>query len=202
MLKAAKKMPSDPNSVYSRTMDQINFQSQSQARLANRILSWLTFAGETLTSLELVEALAIEDQSSELDPLNKPGAPLLARVCRGLVVVNESNGIIQLAHRTLQDYLMSLYATDSGTIHNTICSACLTYLSYDVFRTGTCTTPDEFRQRRTEHVFQQYATGHLGYHFFWSTGREALLERMYQFITCKPLVKSYIQVQNSRLVYV
>jgi hypothetical protein len=87
MLEAAKKMPSDPNSVYSHTMDQINSQSQPQARLANKILTWLTFAGETLTSQELVEALAIEDQSSEMDPLNKPSAAMLARVCRGLVIV-------------------------------------------------------------------------------------------------------------------
>jgi ankyrin repeat protein len=196
MLEAAKKMPSDPNSIYSRTMDQINSQSQPQARLANKILTWLTFAGETLTSQELVEALAIEDQSSEMDPLNKPSATMLARVCRGLVVVNESNSIIQLAHRTLQDYLISLYATNTGAIHNTICSACLTYLSFDVFWTGPCATPNEFRQRRTKYAFQQYAVGHLGYHFFWSSRRGALRERMYQFITCRPLVQSYAQAQN------
>jgi ankyrin repeat protein len=196
MLEAAKKMPSDPNSVYSRTMDQINLQPQPQARLANRILTWLTFAGETLTPQELVEALAIEDQSNEMDPLNKPSATMLARVCRGLVIVDETNGIIQLAHRTLQDYLTNLYGADAGAIHNTICSACLTYLSFDVFRTGPCETANEFRHRRIKSVFQQYAAVHLGYHFFWSTGREALLERMYQFITCKPLVQSYTQAQN------
>jgi ankyrin repeat protein len=196
MLEAAKKTPSDPSSIYSRTMDQINLQFQPQARLANRILTWLTFAGETLTSEELVEALAIEDQSNEMDHLNKPSTAMLTRVCRGLVIVNESNDVIQLAHRTLQDYLMSLYTTEIGAIHNTICSACLTYLSFDVFRTGPCPTPDGFQHRRTSHVFQRYAAGHLGYHFFWSTGREALLERMYQFITCKPLVQSYIQAQN------
>lgn len=142
------------------------------------------------------EALAIEDQSSEMDPLNKPSAAMLARVCRGLVIVNESNSIIQLAHRTLQDYLISLYATNTGAIHNTICSACLTYLSFNIFQTGPCATPDEFRHRCTKYAFQQYAAGHLGYHFFWSARREALLERMYQFITCRPLVQSYTQAQN------
>jgi ankyrin repeat protein len=196
MLDAAKKMPSDPNSVYSRTMDQINLQPEPQARLANRILAWLTFAGDTLTSRELVEALAIEDQSTEIDPLNKPSASMLARVCRGLVIVNESNDIIQLAHRTLQDYLVSSYGTDSRAIHNTICSACLTYLSYNVFQTGPCAAPDAFRHRRTQYVFQQYAAGHLGYHFQKSTGTEAMLERIYQFITCKPLVESYTQARN------
>jgi ankyrin repeat protein len=196
MLEVAKKMPSDPNSIYSRTMDQINLQPKPQARLANRILTWLTCASETLTSPELVEALAIEEQSREIDPLNKPSTTMLTKVCRGLVIINESNDTIQLAHRTLQDYLMSLYDKDIGQIHNDICSACLTYLSFNEFQRGPCKTAALFRHRRINNVFQKYAALHMGHHFFWSSGRGVLLERMYQFITCKPLSQSYIQSQN------
>jgi hypothetical protein len=71
MLEAASKMPSNPYMIYSRTMDQINFQSPSQARLGKRILSWLTLAFQSLTPQALVEALAIEPDTFDLNPLNK-----------------------------------------------------------------------------------------------------------------------------------
>jgi hypothetical protein len=192
MIERAKSMPLDAKSIYASTMDQINCQSRNQAKLANRILIWLTFACRSLTPQELVEALAVEDNTSGLDPLNKSSPTTLARICRGLVIVDEENNIVQLAHQTIQDFLWDLHAKNGLNIQNEICSICLTYLSFDVFRAGPSSTTEEYYRQNGQYVFQNYACWHLEDHFSWAAPNEALLERMYELITCKPLVESYL----------
>jgi hypothetical protein len=200
MLQAARSMPTDPAAVYSRTMHQINSQPTNQARLANRILNWLTFAQEALTPRELVEALAVEESATELDPLNRSSPTMLARVCRGLVFVDESNDIVQLAHRTVQDYLLDLRdlePPEGPLIQLDISATCLTYLSLDVFRNGPCSTPDSYRYRSDRYVFQYYAAWYLGRHLVLSGDEsKSLLEKLYEFVTCKPLAESYLQAQH------
>jgi ankyrin repeat protein len=199
MMEAAKSMPPDAKSIYSRTMDQINCQSSNQANQANRILIWLTFACRNLTPQELVEALAVEDNTGSLDPLNKSSPTTLARICRGLVIVDEKNNIVQLAHRTVQDFLLDLHEKNRPNIQNEMCSICLTYLSFDVFRGGPSPTTEEFFRRDDNHFFLHYACWHLEDHFLWAAPDEALLERMYELITCKPLVESYLQARSSSI---
>jgi ankyrin repeat protein len=179
-------------------MDQINCQSRNQADLANRILIWLTFACRNLTPQELVEALAVEDKTGSLDTLNKSSPATLARICRGLVIVDEKNNIVQLAHRTVQDFLWDLHAKNRSNIQSEMCSICLTYLSFDIFR-GPSPATEEFYRRDGKHMFLDYACWHLQDHFLWAAPNEALLERMYEFITCKPLVESYLQARSSSI---
>jgi ankyrin repeat protein len=180
-------------------MDQINCQSRNQAKLANRILIWLTFACRNLTPQELIEALAVEDNTGSLDPLSKSSPTTIARICRGLVIVDEKNDIVQLAHRTVQDFLWDLHAKNRPNIQNEMCSICLTYLSFDVFREGPSPATEEFLRRDGKHLFLNYACWHLQDHFLWAPPNEALLERMYELITSKPLVESYLQARSSSI---
>ena len=105
MLEASRTMPSDPESIYARTMDQINSQSDSQFQLAKRVLSYLVLAKRDLSVNELIEALAVKPGTAELDGLWKRRLETLIEVCRGLVVIDNNSSIIHLAHLTLQDYL-------------------------------------------------------------------------------------------------
>jgi len=197
MLQVARSMPADPAAVYSRTMHQINSQPKNQATLANRILDWLAFAQDKLTLLELVEALAVEVSKTELDPLNKPSPAILARICRGLVTVDEGNNIVQLAHRTVHDYLLELRYQEGPRIHREISATCLTYLSFDVFHGGPCLTFEDFQSRSDRYVFQHYAVWYVGRHVFLAEQKSnILIERLYRLITCKPLVGSYLQARK------
>jgi hypothetical protein len=134
MVEAASTMSSDPDSVYSQTMEQILLQSPSRAKLAKRVLSWLLLAFRSLTPRELTEAIAIEPNTHALDPLNRCSGAMLAQVCRGLVVIDEENDIIQLAHQTVQDYLLTCDKLDLPAMRREIFISCISYLFYDVFR--------------------------------------------------------------------
>jgi hypothetical protein len=161
MLNAAKDMPSAPNEIYARTVRQIESQSPSQAKLAKRVLYWLTLALESLTPDALSVALAVEKDSPGLDPLNKPSPVMLAKVCRGLVILDEENNIIELAHRTVQEYVWNSFSFGpDGSFFATqaeICSACLTYLSFDVFEATQIPHWEAFNLRRNEYAFISYA---------------------------------------------
>jgi ankyrin repeat protein len=177
-------------------MEQINLQSLSQARLAKRILSWLTLAFQSLTPRALVEALAIEPDTFDLNPLNKRSVTVLAKVCRGLVIVDAENDIVQLAHKTVQEFLLSSGALDLPSMQHEMFMSCITYLSFNCCRQKDHSTVQEIYWRRKNYPLQTYAANHLGDHLNLLPQSDALTERVYSFVTCQPFTGNYLQMQN------
>ena len=194
MLQASSTMPSDPDSIYEQTMDQINSQSdKSQIQLANRVLSYLVLAKRNLSVNELIEALAIQPGIGEIDSLWKRRSETLSEVCRGLVVIDDNSCIIRLAHLTLQDYL-TRKLPDIYEMKKEICLACITYLSFDAFKEGPCRNRRSLADRTRTHQFLYYAAHQLSAHLHELNEGAIFSEEIRRLVASRESSESYLQV--------
>ncbi|KAJ6531033.1 hypothetical protein B0H19DRAFT_1273269 [Mycena capillaripes] len=130
---ALKNMPGDLNSTYDEVMERINRQSEDDRNLALRTLSWISKAETVLHFSELIEALAIEPGTTDLDPDNLLELDIILSVCAGLVVMDEEDKLVRLIHYTAQDYLDRIQDRHFPNAHTEITGACITYLSFEKF---------------------------------------------------------------------
>ena len=106
-------------------------------------------------------------------------------VCAGLVAVDKESSIIRLVHYTTQEYFERVRMEWNPGAQEEIAVTCLTYLSFDVFRSGSCdrdnafeveteeyetrykrlkASDEAFEQRLTENPFFDYAAHSWGEH--------------------------------------
>jgi hypothetical protein len=79
------------NTAYGEAVQRIENQPPGHRTLARRIISWITFAKRPLKIAELCCALAVEPDTSALDPDNITDDDDLVSVCAGLVVVDQES---------------------------------------------------------------------------------------------------------------
>jgi ankyrin repeat protein len=152
------------NDAYSEALERIEGQRTSHSKLAKNVLTWITFAKRPLTTAELCCALAVEPGEAELDPENKPDVDDIVSVCAGLVVVDQESAIIRLVHYTTQEYFERVSSRLNPDGQLEIAETCLTYLSFSVFKSGSCATDEEFEERLRQHELLDYAAKHYGEH--------------------------------------
>lgn len=118
--------------TYNRIMETLRGKPKNCVTLALQVLSWLVMAKWTLTVDEIRIAVSVEPDRYELDDLDLPDIVTLLDVCAGLVTINEDTNTIRLAHYTIQEYLLntSVIPGDAGL---KVATACITYLSFDIF---------------------------------------------------------------------
>ncbi|KAK7038301.1 hypothetical protein R3P38DRAFT_3262743 [Favolaschia claudopus] len=133
---ALKNMPGDLKRAYDELWERINRQSEEDRNLARRVLAWILNAETLLLLSELVEALAIEPKSTELDPDNILDPNIITSVCAGLVVINEEDNLVRLVHYTAQDYLEEIQDEEFPDAQIEIARTCFTYLSFHKFGQG------------------------------------------------------------------
>jgi hypothetical protein len=160
--------------------------------LAKKVLSWITYAKRPLTTTELCCALAVEPEETELDPDNVPDVEDLLSVCAGLVVVDQESAIIRLVHYTTQEYFERIRDTWNAGAQLHIAFTCLTYLSFDIFKTGSCSSDGEFEERLKESKFLNYASRHWAEHAV--TVEDEVCELACSFLFDIKLVSSAMQV--------
>jgi len=85
-------------------------------------------------------------------------------VCAGLVTIDEESNIIRLVHFTTQEYFQRTKARWFPTAEEDISIICVTYLSFRQFKTGTCDTDDELKQRLQSNPLYNYAARNWGHH--------------------------------------
>src|SRR5436305_1436961 len=138
---------------YSEAIKRIDGQLAEDRSLARCALSWISFAQRLLTTKELCHALAIEPGDKHLNADNIYDAEDLISVCAGLVTVDEESDIIRLVHYTTQEYFERIRLEWIPGAQQEIAEACLTYLSFDTFQSGTCISDEAYKQRLTENRF-------------------------------------------------
>lgn len=114
--------------------------------------------------MELQHALAVEVGRSELREDNISDVDDIVSVCAGLVTVDEESGIIRLVHYTTQEYFERTQARWFPLAETDITNICVTYLSFSIFGTGLCHTPNEFLKRRRLNPLYDYAANNWGKH--------------------------------------
>ncbi|KAJ7205719.1 ankyrin repeat-containing domain protein [Mycena pura] len=152
---ALNNMPEDLDSTYDEVVARINQQSRDDKELAWLSLSWITHAKRPLLRSELMEALAVEPGSAELDPENLLDTDSILSVCAGLVVIHEEDDTIRLVHYTMQNYLEQRQTKEFPHASTNITMTCMTYLSFDIF--GKKVYRDNPQTLFSAHPFLNYA---------------------------------------------
>ncbi|KAB5570506.1 ankyrin repeat-containing domain protein [Coniochaeta sp. 2T2.1] len=164
---ALGKLPSRSDAydhAYQNAMERIEGQLADQEELAKQVLAWVTCALRPLSTIDIQHALAVEFGLPGLDEENLPDPEDLLSVCAGLVTIDEKSHIIRLAHYTTQEYLNRTKGRWFPRAATLISSTCVTYLSYDVFASGICTSMDEYVERLSLYPLYSYAACNWGYH--------------------------------------
>ncbi|KAL7940378.1 hypothetical protein V8C42DRAFT_362745 [Trichoderma barbatum] len=168
--------------AYEEIMKRIEHQGPESVKFAKTVLSWITCAKRPLTISELLHALAVEIGESRLNEKDLPQVQDLVSVCAGLVTVDEGSGIIRLFHYTAQEYFEQTQTQWFPDANDDITRTCVTYLSFDVFKAGFCTTDAVFEERLRSYQLYDYAAQKWGHH-----ARETII--------LDPLVLDFLQYQ-------
>lgn len=150
--------------AYDEAIKRVDGQLPDDSALAKSVLSWITYAQRPLSMGELRHALAVEVGEEELDPDNILDVEDVISVCAGLVIVDEESHIIRLVHYTTQEYFERIREGWNPTAQQEIVSTCLTYLSLDTFRSGSCSSDKGFESRLEQNVLLDYAARYWGRH--------------------------------------
>ncbi|KAF2462799.1 uncharacterized protein BDR25DRAFT_247717, partial [Lindgomyces ingoldianus] len=150
--------------AYKHAIQRIEGQLSGGFELAKKIISWTTYAKRPITTDEISCTIAVEPEKAELDQENKHDVEDLVSVCAGLVVVDQESTVIRLVHYTTQEYCERIRDTWNPYAQKDIATTCLTYLSFDVFKSGSCSSDKEFEYRLQQNRFLHYAATYWGEH--------------------------------------
>ncbi|KAH6696629.1 ankyrin repeat protein, partial [Leptodontidium sp. MPI-SDFR-AT-0119] len=157
---ALKKLPTGSeayDSAYKDAMERIEGQLADEEELAKQVLSWITCAKRPLGTSELEHALAVEINESQLDIENLCRVEDMISICAGLVTIDEESGIIRLVHYTTQEYFERTQRQWFSNAQANITTICVSYLSFDTFKSGYCQSDQEFEQRLQLNKLYDYA---------------------------------------------
>lgn len=177
--------------AYNDAMARIKGQLPCLEDLALRTLLWITYAKRPLKTIELRHALGVEPETTEFDEDNLPSLEDMVSNCCGLVTVDEERDVIRLVHYTTQEYFERTRALWFPDAQSQILWTCITYLSFDVFESGACSSFSDYQQRLSTYPLYDYASMNWGHH--------ARLDTDYQrccagFLTQISKVQACIQV--------
>jgi hypothetical protein len=96
VIKALDNLPNNIDDIYNQAMERIERQPKPDRELAERVLSWITYACRSLTVEELQHALAVSPKTTGMNPNALVFVWKLTSVCAGLVDIDEEQRIIRL----------------------------------------------------------------------------------------------------------
>jgi ankyrin repeat protein len=153
--------------MYDEALERIFSQNRDDALLAERVLSWISFAERPLSVTEVQHAIAVlnlgEDET-QIDEEGLPDEDLLIAVCAGVVTIDGGNSVIRLIHYTAQQYFERIRDTRFPHAQTEIARACLRYQSLDISINGYCRSRYDLQCRQQEYPLLQYAAQHWGHH--------------------------------------
>ena len=117
------------DNVYAQTLQRIREQKGDRSRLRVEVLMWASHAERPLGIDELRHALAVEMDSTDLDPENIRPQDIVLGSCLGLAMVDAETSTVRLIHYTLQEYLSRPGILPDA--HKTLAQSCLAYLNYE-----------------------------------------------------------------------
>lgn len=187
-------MPGALHDMYAGILGQIKDQRQSSRYLAFRILSWLTYVRRPITALELQHALAVEKDRGSLDEENLVDVEGLISVCGGLVVVTADRNFITFVHITAAEFFQGFRTTDFADGQRDIATTCLTYLCFDSFGVGRCSSDEDLQRRLRDYPFLDYAAHFWGAHTQEAPEEGAVMDAAGKLLTHEGKVSCCSQV--------
>ena len=96
---ALENLPTEVNATYDEAMKRIQRQTAVDRKLAERVLSWITYSRRPLSYQELQHALAVTPQMTDMVTEALVDKCFLIDICAGLVVIDDQSHIIRLARK-------------------------------------------------------------------------------------------------------
>ncbi|KAJ5368785.1 uncharacterized protein N7496_008545 [Penicillium cataractarum] len=134
--------------------------------LAKQALAWIFYARRPILTAELQDALAVKPNTRSLDRDYVPTVSLLSSLCIGLITIDEESRIVRFVHYTTQEYLQINQELWFPYGQSDITETCLTYLSFDAFKSNRLLTKSELDQRLCLNALYEYAIVNWGHHAF------------------------------------
>jgi len=152
-IEALTTLPNDMETAYVQVLKRIEANRKPTVM---KVLSWLFHARVQLHQDEVREAIAVRIGQTKL-PKPLIHADVLVQYCHGLVVIDESTGIMRFSHFTVKEFLNTHY--QEHLLSKIECGrVCLTYLAFNVFENGPCPSLIEYKNRLSEYRFGGYAS--------------------------------------------
>ena len=103
-----ENLPAGMRATYDQMMERIEAQDKHDRQLAERVLTWITYACRPLTILELQHALAVSPDMTDWEPDALDDEMMLISVCAGFVVV-DADGIVRLVRKLPRTFWLGIY---------------------------------------------------------------------------------------------
>ncbi len=163
MRSALKTLPSNLADAYESTFKRILEQSPFRAKLATRVIGWITHAEQRLKVEELRHALAFEEDAGNIDRENLTATKIILQVCIGLLYIDPVDDTISLVHLTAYEYFRQLKDHFSH-MQLEMAKTCIMYLGYRPVCDGTCSSIEALQGRFMSMPLLGYAAKHWGDH--------------------------------------
>lgn len=158
-----EEVPGGMHALYSRALETMS-QTAHGKPLAQAILSWTACGAQTLTTVELNDALAL-DFGETVQQVDAG----VTSLCGHLVVVDR-NDHVRLIHETAREFLTdesldSEFAVRASQAHMRIARTCLAYLTGSEMKAPrSLGRSQSHRPKRKRSRFSGYACRHFSYH--------------------------------------
>lgn len=179
--------------TYEDAFNRIKDQSDDDAELAMKVVSYVFYAKRPLKVEELLHALAVEAEDTALDETAISEVEILLSVSAGLVAVDEKSSTIRLVHYTLQEFLEKNREKLIPDADLEMAKKCLTYLSFDIFKSGPCNNEKSLDQRLREYRFLDYASRNWGHHVR-ENQQPDLIDRVLSYLEDDQKMSCFVQV--------
>lgn len=136
-----RNLPKSLGETYERFLKKANYRDDRRRELLKRLFNWLLCAKRPLTVGEAREAIAFTIYDNRFDAAKLPNdLHRLVRASGNLIIIDEATQNVQLAHYTVQQYLLqaqssvrSFFCSTLEEAHIQVGYICLAYLSFSDF---------------------------------------------------------------------
>jgi hypothetical protein len=128
ILAALETLPETLKERYEDTVNRI--RAQDDNAIAIRALTWTTYVRESLAPCAVQEALAVRQDSMDVNKADLIDISILISYCAGLLILDFESGVIRLVHYTTHEALQGLLRVNGNA---EIANVCLWYLSFSAF---------------------------------------------------------------------
>ena len=190
-----QNLPSQINDTYDQAMQRIEATNDDDRKIVMNFLLWVSFAARPLSVAEVEHASSIIAGTFDIDADEILSAGDLASMCAGLIIVDASD-VVRMVHLSAQNYFKDHREKLFFNGHSILARYCLTYLSFNEFKSGACSGPTEiedFKKRSSQYPLLEYSSSHWGRHASQMTSQGDLIDESIEFLSKQSLLDAAVQ---------
>jgi len=153
--------PTSPQDVYRTVVNKMLAQKEFDDQPL-RILSWILHAARPLKMEELQEALAVDENVTELLERHKTAPETIVKSCEDLVDYDKYTRVVKFTHDTVREFLEE-HCKDQLFPPRDLAKTCLYYIGLDEFN-KPCPDQKALQSRLEKFKFMEYACEQWGFH--------------------------------------